>query len=110
MRLAASLAAGVALGPRTAQAADDGADPGETLPRQTAPGADVMSPPYGRPSIYEAGVVRRERTGGSPYPTRKAAVSLTPLQDLHGVITPNGLHYERHHFRRPDDRSERRIG
>jgi sulfane dehydrogenase subunit SoxC len=56
-----------------------------------------MSPPYGRPSIFEANVVRRERTGGAPYPTRKAAVSLTPLQDLHGVITPNGLHYERHH-------------
>jgi sulfane dehydrogenase subunit SoxC len=97
MRLAASLAAGVALAPRTAQAADNVETLGETLPRQTAPGADVMSPPYGRPSIYEADVVRRERTGGAPYPTRKAAVSLTPLQDLHGVITPNGLHYERHH-------------
>ena len=67
------------------------------LPRQTAPGADVMTPPYGLPSVYEAGVVRRKRTGGSPYPTRKAAASRTPLQDLHGVITPNGLHYERHH-------------
>ncbi len=92
MRAVAGVAAGVALGPRTAQAADD-----EALPRQTAPGADVMTPPYGLPSVYEAGVVRRERTGGSPYPTRKAAASLTPLQDLHGVITPNGLHYERHH-------------
>ncbi len=81
--------------------------PGEILPRQTAPGADVMSPPYGLPSIYEADVVRRERTGGAPYPTRKAAVSLTPLQDLHGVITPNGLHYERHHSGVADDRSER---
>lgn len=92
MRAVAGVAAGVALGPRTAQAADD-----EALPRQTAPGADVMTPPYGLPSLYEAGVVRRARTGGSPYPTRKAAASLTPLQDLHGVITPNGLHYERHH-------------
>ncbi|MGO9422582.1 sulfite dehydrogenase [Roseiarcus sp.] len=92
MRAVAGVAAGVALGPGTAQAADD-----EALPRQTAPGADVMTPPYGLPSVYEAGVVRRERTGGSPYPTRKAAASLTPLQDLHGVITPNGLHYERHH-------------
>ena len=56
-----------------------------------------MSPPYGLPSKFEADVVRRERSVGSPYPTRQAAVSLTPLQDLHGVITPNGLHYERHH-------------
>jgi sulfane dehydrogenase subunit SoxC len=64
---------------------------------QQEPGAEVMSPPYGRPSPFESGVIRRERTGGSPYPTRQAAVSLTPLQDLHGIITPNGLHYERHH-------------
>ena len=56
-----------------------------------------MSPPYGLPSKFEAGVVRREHSGGSPYPTRQAAISLTPLQDLDGIITPNGLHYERHH-------------
>ncbi len=89
MKMTAGVAASAAFGP--------GAARGETLPRQTAPGADVMTPPYGQPSMYEAHVVRRERTGGAPYPTRKAAVSLTPLQDLHGVITPNGLHYERHH-------------
>jgi hypothetical protein len=64
---------------------------------QTRPGAEVMSPPYGLPSKFEAAVVRRERSGGSPYPTRQAAISLTPLQDLDGIITPNGLHYERHH-------------
>ena len=71
--------------------------PPEVPAWQQEPGAEVMSPPYGQPSRFEAGVVRRERTGGSPYPTRQAAVSLTPLQDLHGIITPNGLHYERHH-------------
>ena len=64
---------------------------------QHAPGAPVLSPAYGQPSRFEAAVVRRDRTGGSPYPTREAAVSLTPLQDLHGIVTPNGLHYERHH-------------
>jgi sulfane dehydrogenase subunit SoxC len=64
---------------------------------QREPGAEVMSPAYGKPSRFEAGVVRRERSDGSPYPTRQAAVSLTPLQDLFGIITPNGLHYERHH-------------
>ena len=97
MRLTAGLATAAALAPLAARAAPPDDPPGEALPRQTAPGADVMSPPYGRPSIFEADVVRRERTGGAPYPTHKAAVSLTPLQDLHGVITPNGLHYERHH-------------
>ena len=98
MKMTAALAALGAFRTGAAKAEGTEAAPGPLLPRQTALGEDVMTPPYGRPSIYEAGVVRRERTGGSPYPTRKAAVSLTPLQDLHGVITPNGLHYERHHF------------
>lgn len=30
------------------------------------------------------------------------AVSLTPLQHLHGIITPSALHYERHHAGVPD--------
>lgn len=56
-----------------------------------------MSPPYGQPSSFEAGVIRRARSEGAPFPTPQAAISLTPLQDLHGIVTPNGLHYERHH-------------
>jgi sulfane dehydrogenase subunit SoxC len=31
----------------------------------------------------------------NPFPT--ASWSLTPLQDLHGIITPSALHFERHH-------------
>jgi sulfane dehydrogenase subunit SoxC len=34
-------------------------------------------------------------TTAARFPT--AASTGTPLQDLHGIITPNGLHYERHH-------------
>jgi sulfane dehydrogenase subunit SoxC len=30
-------------------------------------------------------------------PTRTASWSLTPLQDLNGIITPSALHFERHH-------------
>jgi sulfane dehydrogenase subunit SoxC len=94
---AASLA-GAALAASKGSAATPSSNlPPEVPEWQREPGAEVMSPPYGRPSPFEAGVIRRERTGGSPYPTRQAAVSLTPLQDLHGIITPNGLHYERHH-------------
>ena len=79
-----------ALGSRVAAAQD--------LPqRQTALGGDVMTPPYGVPSVHEAGVVRRDLPG-APYPTRTASASRTPLQDLHGIVTPGGLHYERHHF------------
>ena len=57
-------------------------------------GAPILSPPYGQPSPFEKHVIRRMR---GPTPTQTAASSMTPLQDLHGIITPNGLHFERHH-------------
>ena len=38
---------------------------------------------------------------GSP-PGTESSVSFSPLQDLHGIITPNGLFFERHHAGRPD--------
>ena len=93
---ATSLASGV-LAARTAAADTADNSPPHIPEWQTRPGAAVMSPPYGLPSKFEAGVIRRERSGGSAYPTAQAAISLTPLQDLDGIITPNGLHYERHH-------------
>jgi len=57
-------------------------------------GAPILTPPYGLPSPFEKNVVRKQRRAT---PTQTAASTLTPLQDLHGIITPNGLHYERHH-------------
>jgi len=57
-------------------------------------GTPVAGNPYGVPSPFESKVVRRARTTPT-FPT--AASSGTPLQDLHGIITPNGLHFERHH-------------
>jgi sulfane dehydrogenase subunit SoxC len=58
-------------------------------------GQPVAARPYGIPSAFEKNLQRRE----SPGLTRVAAssVSFTPLQDLFGIITPNGLHFERHH-------------
>jgi sulfane dehydrogenase subunit SoxC len=44
-------------------------------------------------------VVRR---AARAWPMPGAASSLTPLADLHGTITPNGLVYERHHSGVPD--------
>jgi sulfane dehydrogenase subunit SoxC len=58
-------------------------------------GSPILSPPYGVPSEFEKNVVRRQREPGPP--TNTAAASWTPLQDLHGIITPNGLCFERHH-------------
>ena len=62
---------------------------------QTTLGKNVATMPYGVPSIYEANLIRRE----SPGLTRVSAssVAFTPLQGLFGTITPNGLHFERHH-------------
>jgi sulfane dehydrogenase subunit SoxC len=63
------------------------------------PGAPILEHPYGLPSRYEADVVRR---AAKAWPLPGAASSLTPLADLHGSITPNGLVYERHHAGVPD--------
>lgn len=61
----------------------------------TSLGKPVASAPYGMPSKYEKNLLRRE----SPGLTRvsAASVSFTPLQGLFGIITPSGLHFERHH-------------
>ena len=58
-------------------------------------GKPVLTNPYGMPSRHESALQRRE----SPGLTRVAAssVSFTPLQGLFGIITPSGLHFERHH-------------
>jgi len=40
----------------------------------------------------------------------ESSVSFSPLQHLHGIITPNGLFFERHHAGRPDiDPSQHRL-
>lgn len=54
-----------------------------------APG-DGMSE-YGVRSEYET--VARVVAGSDP----RVGISWTPLADLHGIITPSALHYERHH-------------
>src|SRR5580658_7936488 len=92
--------AGLAVTQAAAQARA-GAAPDANLPPaapqwQKQSGAEVMSPPYGLPSPFEGKVVRRLRGGIEPA-TRLATISCTPLRDLAGIITPNGLHYERHH-------------
>ena len=58
------------------------------------PGAPTGSPPYGLPSLFEKHVVRNI---SKSLPQYLSASSRTPLQDLDGIITPNGLFYERHH-------------
>ncbi|MCT9126036.1 sulfite dehydrogenase [Cupriavidus gilardii] len=64
-------------------------------PWATSLGQPVAARPYGQPSSHETALMRRE----SPGLTRvsAASVSFAPLQGLFGIITPNGLHFERHH-------------
>jgi sulfane dehydrogenase subunit SoxC len=58
-------------------------------------GEGVDKHPYGMPSPYEKHVVRRNvdwLTAGT-----ESSVNFTPLHQLDGIITPNGLCFERHH-------------
>ncbi len=54
---------------------------------------------YGSPSAFAK--LKREQTGGHAFGA-EAGSSSTPLQDLNGTITPNSLHFERHHSGMPD--------
>lgn len=58
-------------------------------------GHGVVEYPYGQPSKFESHVVRRT----VPWLTAESisSISMTPLQDLKGIITPNGLVFERYH-------------
>ncbi|MHB1373172.1 MAG: sulfite dehydrogenase [Thauera sp.] len=82
--------------PAMARAAVEGDPAILELPQwSTTLGLPVAANPYGMPSKYERGLQRREspgltRVGGS-------SVAFTPLQGLFGIITPSGLHFERHH-------------
>ena len=82
--------------PAVARAAVEGDPAILELPHwSTTLGLPVAANPYGMPSQYERGLQRREspgltRVGGS-------SVAFTPLQGLFGIITPSGLHFERHH-------------
>src|SRR6516162_10115174 len=59
-----------------------------------APGDLTGSQPYGMPSPFEKDVVKNVQKNLKQY---ISASVRTPLQDLDGIITPNGLFYERHH-------------
>ncbi len=58
-------------------------------------GKPVLTNPYGKPSPFEKNVKRR--TVEWLTPDNIASVTFTPLQDLKGIITPNGLVFERYH-------------
>src|SRR5688572_19435064 len=67
----------------------------ELPPHSKGLGQPVATHGYGNPSRHEKNLQRRQ----SPGLTRVGAssVSFTPLQGLFGIVTPSGLHFERHH-------------
>jgi sulfane dehydrogenase subunit SoxC len=86
----------LALGASAAARASEGESQILQLPEHTKGlGQPVAAAGYGQPSQWEKNLQRRE----SPGLTRvsAASVSFTPLQGMFGIITPNGLHFERHH-------------
>ncbi len=58
-------------------------------------GVGVDATPYGVPSEHEAHVIRRNVEWLTA--SAESSVNFTPIQDLDGIITPNGLCFERHH-------------
>src|SRR5450759_1958835 len=95
--MGAVLTGGLALGVRSGNA--EPAPPADP-PWSQSLGPGVVDRPYGRPADAEASVIRRNvpwLTAGT-----ESSISFSPLQDLHGIITPNGLFFERYHAGRPD--------
>ena len=58
-------------------------------------GDGVDSNPYGMPSKFEGDAIRRDVAWLTA--DAKSSVNFTPLHKLEGIITPNGLCFERHH-------------
>jgi sulfane dehydrogenase subunit SoxC len=73
-------------------------DPPGVPPWMRTPGAGMSE--YGSPARYE-GKVARTLIRSQPGTTGSGA-SRTPLESLDGMITPSGLHFERHHSGVPD--------
>ncbi|MFL6812869.1 MAG: twin-arginine translocation signal domain-containing protein, partial [Bradyrhizobium sp.] len=108
LKLSAAFTGSIALGPNSGTAEPAPASPPADATWSQSLGAGVVDRPYGRPADHEAGVIRRN----APWltATTESSVSFSPLQDLQGIITPNGLFFERHHAGRPDiDPNQHRL-
>lgn len=64
-------------------------------------GRPIPAAVYGQPSKHEAHVARR-RTDVFVNRQNWSDWSMTPLQHQHGIVTPTGLIFERHHAGIPD--------
>jgi len=103
-----ALAAASVMAPVKIQAEDDPAIM-EEQPWSTTWGDPVTKNLYGLPSPYESNVTRRT-TPLLSSGNMKASIAVTPIQDLSGIITPNGLFFNRCHGGTPEiDPNEHRL-
>jgi sulfane dehydrogenase subunit SoxC len=94
------LTGAASVGAAAAGAADAFAGNPKNLPPNVpewsrALGDGVAVRAYGKPSKFESDVIRRDVQWLTA--SRESSVSFTPLHALDGIITPNGLAFERHH-------------
>src|SRR5262247_3652756 len=89
------LAAAVATSAAPAHAGDPKNLPPNVADWSRHLGDGVAVRKYGKPSRHEAHVIRRDVEWLTA--SRESSVSFTPLHQLDGIITPNGLCFERHH-------------
>jgi sulfane dehydrogenase subunit SoxC len=95
-----ALAAGVA-GPKLAAAQSTPSSQPLQIPEWTkTPGRPIPPEMYGMPSKHESRVMRR-RTDVFVNRQNWSDWSMSPLQSQHGIVTPNGLFFERHHAGTP---------
>ena len=99
LRIGAAAAGGAVLGRPSGAVAAESSPPAEPDWTQ-AIGPGVDDRPYGQPSEFEKDVIRRDVPWLTATP--QSSVSFTPLQSIDGIITPNGLFFERHHAGRAD--------
>ncbi len=95
--LSVAAIAGTSLAASSALAEEKG-DPNilEEVPWGTKLGDPVTKNRYGKPSPYEHNVIRRNSqllASGNWY----ASIAMCPIQDLYGILTPNGLFFNRDH-------------
>ena len=95
--LSVAAIAGTSLAASSALAEEKG-DPNilEEVPWGTKLGDPVTKNRYGKPSPYEHNVIRRNSqllASGN----WQASIAMCPIQDLYGIITPNGLFFNRDH-------------
>ncbi|MEN9843924.1 MAG: hypothetical protein RLZZ612_1753, partial [Pseudomonadota bacterium] len=96
MGKALAMGAGIAAAGKATAVVEEGEEAILKMPEHTTGlGMPVAMNPYGVPSKWESALQRRESPGLTRVP--QASVSFTPLQGLFGIITPSGLHFERHH-------------